>query len=69
LGAHDAYEEALKLDPNYAVASKGLASVKKAIDAEAKAGMWIISTVIDNHTDKYGRWSKGGPNTGFRKHV
>ncbi|PQE22727.1 stress-induced-phospho 1 protein [Rutstroemia sp. NJR-2017a BVV2] len=37
LGAHDAYEEALKLDPNYAVASKGLASVKKAIDAEAKA--------------------------------
>ncbi|KAF7856977.1 hypothetical protein EAF04_009737 [Stromatinia cepivora] len=37
LGAHDAYEEALKLDPNYAAATKGLAQVKKSIDAEAKA--------------------------------
>ncbi|KAG0651392.1 Heat shock sti1 [Hyphodiscus hymeniophilus] len=38
LGANDAYEEGLKLDPNNAQNKSGLASVKRAIDAEAKAG-------------------------------
>ncbi|KAL9043476.1 MAG: hypothetical protein Q9214_003339, partial [Letrouitia sp. 1 TL-2023] len=33
--ANDAFEEALKLDPNNAQAQSGLAAVKKAIDAEA----------------------------------
>ncbi|KAK2807053.1 hypothetical protein FQN49_008791, partial [Arthroderma sp. PD_2] len=37
LGAHDAYEEALKLDSSNAQAKAGLESVKRAIDAEAKA--------------------------------
>ncbi|KAI9778702.1 MAG: Hsp90 cochaperone [Geoglossum umbratile] len=37
VGAHDAYEEALKLDPANAQAKSGLASVKRAIDAEAAA--------------------------------
>lgn len=37
LGANDAYEEALKLDPNNAQAKSGLQSVKRAIDAEARA--------------------------------
>ncbi|GBF64658.1 heat shock protein [Trichophyton mentagrophytes] len=37
LGAHDAYEEALKLDSNNAQAKAGLEAVKRAIDAEAKA--------------------------------
>lgn len=36
VGAHDAYEEALKLDPTNAQAKSGLESVKRAIDAEAK---------------------------------
>ncbi|KAI9877338.1 MAG: Hsp90 cochaperone [Pleopsidium flavum] len=35
LGSHDAYEEALKLDPTNAQAKSGLSSVKRAIDAEA----------------------------------
>ncbi|KAI4216537.1 MAG: hypothetical protein LQ351_001026 [Letrouitia transgressa] len=35
VGANDAFEEALKLDPNNAQAQSGLAAVKKAIDAEA----------------------------------
>jgi stress-induced-phosphoprotein 1 len=39
LGAHDAYEEGLKLDPANAQNKNGLASVNKAIDAEAKEGM------------------------------
>ena len=39
LGANDAYEEGLKLDPNNAQNKSGLASVKRAIDAEAKEGM------------------------------
>jgi hypothetical protein len=38
VGALDAYEEGLKLDPNNAVNKSGLAAVKRAIDAEAKAG-------------------------------
>ena len=38
LGAHDAYEAGLKLDPNNAQNKQGLAAVKRAIDAEAKAG-------------------------------
>lgn len=38
LGAHDAYEEGLKLDPNNAQNKNGLAAVNRAIDAEAKAG-------------------------------
>ncbi|KAI9821110.1 MAG: Hsp90 cochaperone [Pycnora praestabilis] len=37
LGSHDAYEEALKLDPANAQAKSGLASVKRAIDAEAQS--------------------------------
>lgn len=36
VGAHDAYEEALKLDPTNAQAKSGLESVKRAIDAEAR---------------------------------
>jgi stress-induced-phosphoprotein 1 len=39
VGALDAYEEGLKLDPNNAQNKSGLASVKRAIDAEAKEGM------------------------------
>ncbi|KAI9680980.1 MAG: Hsp90 cochaperone [Trizodia sp. TS-e1964] len=35
VGAHDAYEEALKLDPANAQAKAGLAVVSRAIDAEA----------------------------------
>jgi stress-induced-phosphoprotein 1 len=38
IGALDAYEEGLKLDPNNAQNKSGLASVKRAIDAEAKDG-------------------------------
>lgn len=34
----DAYEEGLKLDPNNAQNKSGLASVKRAIDAEAREG-------------------------------
>ncbi|KAI9047691.1 hypothetical protein LZ554_008401 [Drepanopeziza brunnea f. sp. 'monogermtubi'] len=37
IGALDAYEEGLKLDPNNAQNKSGLASVQRAIDAEAKA--------------------------------
>ncbi|RDL42526.1 putative stress-induced protein STI1 [Venustampulla echinocandica] len=37
VGAHDAYEEGLKLDPNNAQNKSGLAAVNRAIDAEAKA--------------------------------
>ncbi|KAK2743884.1 Hsp90 cochaperone [Myotisia sp. PD_48] len=36
VGALDAYEEALKLDPNNTQARSGLDSVKRAIDAEAR---------------------------------
>jgi len=36
VAAHDAYEEALKLDPANAQAKSGLESVKRAIDAEAR---------------------------------
>ena len=38
VGAHDAYEAGLKLDPNNTQNKSGLASVKRAIDAEARAG-------------------------------
>jgi len=38
IGALDAYEEGLKHDPNNAQNKAGLASVKRAIDAEAKEG-------------------------------
>jgi stress-induced-phosphoprotein 1 len=38
VGALDAYDEGLKLDKNNAQNQAGLASVKRAIDAEAKAG-------------------------------
>lgn len=37
MGAKDAYEEALKLDPSNAQAKSGLESVNRAIDAEAAA--------------------------------
>lgn len=38
LGANDAYEEGLKIDPNNAQNKSGLASVKRAIEAEARDG-------------------------------
>ncbi|TVY94243.1 Heat shock protein sti1-like protein [Lachnellula willkommii] len=38
VAAHDAYEEGLKLDPNNAQNKSGLASVNRAIEAEAKEG-------------------------------
>lgn len=38
LGANDAYEEALKLDPNNAPAKSGLQSVQRAMEAEAGGG-------------------------------
>lgn len=38
LGAHDAYEEGLKLEPSNAANKKGFEDVKRAIDAEAKEG-------------------------------
>jgi stress-induced-phosphoprotein 1 len=41
LGAHDAYEEGLKLEPNNAVNKAGLDSVNRAIEAEAKAGKFL----------------------------
>lgn len=37
VGATDAFEEALKLDPNNAQAKSGLDAVKRAVEAEAKA--------------------------------
>ena len=45
LGAHDAYEEGIKLDPNNAQNKAGLASVKRAIDAEAKAGEYTYNNL------------------------
>jgi stress-induced-phosphoprotein 1 len=38
LGANDAYEEALKLDPNNAQAKSGLQSVQRAMESEGGAG-------------------------------
>jgi stress-induced-phosphoprotein 1 len=38
VGALDAYEEGVKLDPNNAQNKNGVASVKRAIEAEAKEG-------------------------------
>lgn len=38
LGAHDAFEEALKLDSSNAQAKAGLEAVNRAMDAEGKAG-------------------------------
>jgi stress-induced-phosphoprotein 1 len=43
LGAHDAYEEGIKLDPANVQNKSGLDAVKRAIDAEAKAGTFIQS--------------------------
>ena len=37
MGANDAFEEALKLEPTNAQAKSGLAAMKRAIDAEAKS--------------------------------
>jgi len=37
VGATDAFEEALKLDPNNAQAKSGLDAVKRAVEAEAKS--------------------------------
>lgn len=42
IGALDAYEEGLKLDPNNTQNKSGLASVKRAIDAEAKEGKSML---------------------------
>jgi stress-induced-phosphoprotein 1 len=42
VGAHDAYEEGLKLDPNNVQNKAGLAAVNRAIEAEAKAGKWTM---------------------------
>jgi stress-induced-phosphoprotein 1 len=44
VAAHDAYEQGLKLDPNNAQNKSGLASVKRAIDAEAKQGTLNFSS-------------------------
>lgn len=45
VGAHDAYEEGLKLDPNNAQNKAGLAAVNRALEAEATAGeLLIVST-------------------------
>jgi stress-induced-phosphoprotein 1 len=41
LGAHDAYEEGLKLDPANAANKSGLAAVNRAIDAEAREGQYL----------------------------
>lgn len=46
LGANDAYEEGLKIDPNNAQNKSGLASVKRAIEAEARDGKYRTSTLI-----------------------
>jgi len=43
LGAHDAYEEGLKLDPNNAQNKSGLESINRAINAEAEEGMCFLS--------------------------
>lgn len=43
MAAHDAYEEGLKLDPNNAQNKSGLASVNRAIESEAKEGMFKLS--------------------------
>jgi stress-induced-phosphoprotein 1 len=43
VGANDAYEEGLKIDPNNAQNKSGLESVKRAIQAEAREG-WQFST-------------------------
>jgi stress-induced-phosphoprotein 1 len=43
LGAHDAYEEGLKLDPNNAQNKSGLESINRAINAEAEAGICFLS--------------------------
>ena len=45
IGALDAYEEGLKLDPNNAQNKSGLASVQRAIDAEAKAGELLLKKI------------------------
>lgn len=58
LGANDAYEEGLKLDPSNAQNKSGLAAVTRAIEAEAKAGKkWKMKmlafrllTVVDGVT-------------------
>ena len=61
LGANDAYEEGLKLDPNNAQNKSGLASVKRAIEAEAQAGRCSIPSCAigrnDNHEADNRRWS------------
>lgn len=44
LKANDAYEEGLKLAPEDAGLKSGLASVKKAIEAEANQGMFSYFT-------------------------
>ena len=44
LGAHDAYEEGLKLEPSNAANKKGFEDVQRAIDAEAKEGEWFASS-------------------------
>ena len=43
VGAHDAYEEGLKLDPNNAQNKSGLESINRAINAEAEEGMCFLS--------------------------
>jgi stress-induced-phosphoprotein 1 len=47
LGAHDAYEEGLKLDPNNAQNKSGLASVDRAIQAEAKDGTIPFTSALN----------------------
>jgi stress-induced-phosphoprotein 1 len=70
IGALDAYEEGLKHDPNNAQNQAGLASVKRAIDAEAKEGkdrelpidFWFMLTY--EH-----RWRSRRPFCRPRRHV
>jgi len=40
LGANDAYEQGLKLDPSNAGMKNDLASVQRAMEAEARGGRW-----------------------------
>lgn len=42
LGAHDAYDQGVKLDPTNAQNKNGLAAVNRAIEAEAKAGEYLL---------------------------
>lgn len=70
LGAHDAYEEGLKLDANNAQNKSGLASVKRAIDAEAKAGVYSpFPPDKATFANQVSRWCHWRPYRRSGKHV